>query len=168
MGCHRVWLNTSLATPTVVSKVALANGLVYSYTTDASGDWYWTTLSFATGKLVYKSYSGTGTNFNNNYAGISISPEHRETWARWAESSRSGTGRRSAARRRRGRGRQGPSDKQAAAGPNSTRPEGRVQKGHYRALFEHTPGEALEADAGLGRPDGAPPRRPAPPTFALA
>ncbi len=78
MGCHRVWLNTSLATPTVVSKVALANGLVYSYTTDASGDWYWTTLSFATGKLVYKSYSGTGTNFNNNYAGISISPEHRE------------------------------------------------------------------------------------------
>ncbi len=40
------------------------------------------------------------------------------------------------------------------------------KKAHYRGLFEHTPCEALEADAGLRRPDGAPPRRPAPPTFA--
>lgn len=78
MGCHRVWLNTSLSAPTVVSKVALANGLLYSYTTDTSGHWYWTALSFRTGKLVYKSYSGTGSNFNNNYAGISISPSGRE------------------------------------------------------------------------------------------
>jgi hypothetical protein len=77
-GCHRVWLNTSLSTPTVVSKVALANGLVYTYTTDTAGHWWWTTLSFRTGKLVYKSYSGTGFGWNNNYAGISISPTGRE------------------------------------------------------------------------------------------
>lgn len=77
-GCHRVWLNTSLPTPTVVSKVALANGLVYSYTTDPNDNWYWTALSFRTGKLVYKAYSGTGFNYNNNYAGISISRAGRE------------------------------------------------------------------------------------------
>ncbi|MFL5822999.1 MAG: hypothetical protein ACJ764_06105 [Solirubrobacteraceae bacterium] len=77
-GCHRVWLNRSLSAPTVVSKVALANGLLYTYTTDTSGHWYWTTLSFRTGKLVYKANSGNGSNYNNNYAGISISPSGRE------------------------------------------------------------------------------------------
>jgi hypothetical protein len=77
-GCHQVWLNSSLSAPTVVSKVALADGLVYTYTLDKSGHWWWTALSFRTGKLVYKAYSGTGTYFNNNYAGISISPAGRE------------------------------------------------------------------------------------------
>jgi hypothetical protein len=76
--CHRVWLNQSVSAPTVVSKVALGNGLVYTYTTDANGNWYWTALSFRTGKLVYKSYSGSGYNYNNNYAGISISRAGRE------------------------------------------------------------------------------------------
>jgi hypothetical protein len=74
-GCHRVWLNTSQSAPTVVSKVALGSGLVYSYTLDdTSGDWYWTALDFRTGKVVYRIYAGTGLGFNNNYAGISISP----------------------------------------------------------------------------------------------
>jgi hypothetical protein len=77
-GCHRVWLNRSLSAPTVVSKVSLADGLVYTYVTDKNGRWYWATLSFRTGKLVYKAYSGSGTNYNNNYAGISISPSGRE------------------------------------------------------------------------------------------
>ena len=77
-GCHRVWLNTSAATPTVVSKVALASGLVYSYTLDASGNWYWTALDFRTGRVVYKVYSGSGLGYNNNYAGISISPSGAE------------------------------------------------------------------------------------------
>ena len=74
-GCHRVWLNTTQSVPTAVSKVALANGLLYTYTLDdTSGDWYWTALDFRTGKVVYKVYSGTGLGYNNNYAGISISP----------------------------------------------------------------------------------------------
>jgi hypothetical protein len=77
-GCHKVWVNRSLSAPTVVSKVALANGLLYTYTTDTNDNWYWTALSFRTGKLVYKSYSGTGFNYNNNYAGISISRSGRE------------------------------------------------------------------------------------------
>ena len=77
-GCHKVWTNTTESAPTVVSKLSLANGLVYTYTTDTSGDWYWTALDFRTGKTVYKAYSGTGLGFNNNYAGISISPRGNE------------------------------------------------------------------------------------------
>jgi hypothetical protein len=72
-GCHRVWLNTTESAPTVVSKMALADGLVYTYTTDASGDWYWTALDYRTGSLVYKILAGNGFGYNNNYAGISIS-----------------------------------------------------------------------------------------------
>lgn len=72
-GCHRVWLNTSESAPTVVSKLALASGLVYSYTLNASGDWYWTALDFRTGKVVYSVYAGSGLGYNNNYAGIGIS-----------------------------------------------------------------------------------------------
>jgi hypothetical protein len=72
-GCHRVWLNTTESAPTVVSKMALSDGLVYTYTTDANGDWYWTALDYRTGKVVYKILAGNGLGYNNNYAGISIS-----------------------------------------------------------------------------------------------
>jgi hypothetical protein len=77
-GCHQVWLNTTESAPTVVSKMALANGLVYSYTTDANGDWYWTALDYRTGSVVYKVLAGAGLGYNNNYAGISISPSGTE------------------------------------------------------------------------------------------
>jgi hypothetical protein len=77
-GCHTVWTNTTESAPTVVSKLALANGLVYSYTTDSGGDWYWTTLDFRTGGVVYKDLAGNGLGYNNNYAGISISPSDVE------------------------------------------------------------------------------------------
>ena len=72
-GCHTVWMKTTESAPTVVSKLALANGLVYTYTTDAAGNWYWTALDFRTGRLVYKALAGSGPLYNNNYAGISIS-----------------------------------------------------------------------------------------------
>jgi hypothetical protein len=71
-GCHRVWLNTKFSAPTVVSKLALHNGLVYTYTTDKNAHWYWTALSFRTGRLVYRAYAGSGFYYNNNYSGIAI------------------------------------------------------------------------------------------------
>jgi hypothetical protein len=77
-GCHRVWLNDTLAAPTVVSKLALANGLVYTYTVDANNHWYWTALDYRTGQLVYKVLAGTGLGYNNNYSGIAISPGDAE------------------------------------------------------------------------------------------
>jgi hypothetical protein len=73
-GCHRVWLNDALSAPTAVSKLALGNGLVYSYAVDINNDWYWTALDFRTGKLVYQALAGTGLGYNNNYSGIAISP----------------------------------------------------------------------------------------------
>jgi hypothetical protein len=77
-GCHTVWTNTTVAAPTVVSKLAIANGLIYTYTTDPAGNWYWTALDFRTGRMVYKAYAGSGPLYNNNYAGIGISPTGTE------------------------------------------------------------------------------------------
>jgi hypothetical protein len=77
-GCRIVWRNRTLSGPTVVSKLSLANGLVYTYTkgTAANDPWYWTALSFKTGRMVWKRLSGTGVNYNNNYAGIALAPWH--------------------------------------------------------------------------------------------
>jgi hypothetical protein len=77
-GCRTVWTNTTESAPTVVSKLAIANGLIYTYTTDASANWYWTALDFRTGRMVYKAYAGSGPFYNNNYAGIAISPSGTE------------------------------------------------------------------------------------------
>jgi hypothetical protein len=77
-GCQKVWTNTTESAPTVVSKVTLAGGLIYTYTVDANNDWYWTTLDLQTGKVDYKAYAGTGLGYNNNYSGISISPTGTE------------------------------------------------------------------------------------------
>jgi hypothetical protein len=76
LGCRLVWTNTVTRAPSVVSKLSLSDGLIYTYTIEPgpSDPWYWTALSFATGRVVWKRYAGAGSLFNNNYAGISISP----------------------------------------------------------------------------------------------
>jgi hypothetical protein len=79
-GCHRVWTNATDAAPTVVSKLSLANGLIYTYTKGPgrSDPWYWTTISFRTGRTVYRQLAGTGLGYNNNYAGIALGPDGTE------------------------------------------------------------------------------------------
>jgi hypothetical protein len=74
-GCHHVWTNTTDSAPTVVSKLSIANGLIYTYTKGAgsSDPWYWTALDFRTGRAVYRQLAGTGLGYNNNYAGIAVS-----------------------------------------------------------------------------------------------
>ncbi|HEY2769971.1 MAG TPA: hypothetical protein VGI87_05365 [Solirubrobacteraceae bacterium] len=74
-GCRLVWANTTEAAPSVVPKLSLATGLLYTYTKGpgSSDPWYWTTLSYRTGKVVYKQLAGTGLGYNNNYAGIALS-----------------------------------------------------------------------------------------------
>jgi hypothetical protein len=76
LSCRLVWTNTVTRAPSVVSKLSLADGLIYTYTIEPglTDPWYWTALSFKTGRVVWKRYAGAGTLFNNNYAGISISP----------------------------------------------------------------------------------------------
>ena len=77
-GCHRVWTNNSVRIPTAVSKLSLANGLIYTYTKGpgTNDPWYWTAISFKTGGTVWKRLSGTGVSHDNNYAGIAVAPWH--------------------------------------------------------------------------------------------
>jgi len=73
-GCHAVWRSGETA-PSVVPKLSLAAGLVYTYTKPPGlpDRWYLTTLSFRTGRTVYNRLVGTGNYFNNNYAGLAVS-----------------------------------------------------------------------------------------------
>lgn len=77
-GCHTVWTNETEIIPTVVTKMSLKNGLIYTYTkangpenTDA---WYFTAIDFWTGKTVFKQLAGTGTLYNNHYAPLYLGP----------------------------------------------------------------------------------------------
>jgi hypothetical protein len=77
-GCHTVWTNTEEVIPTVVTKMSLASGLIYTYTkpkgpanTDA---WYFTAIDFHTGKTVYSMLAGTGILYNNHYAALTLGP----------------------------------------------------------------------------------------------
>ncbi|SNQ61468.1 hypothetical protein [Candidatus Methanoperedens nitratireducens] len=76
--CDTVW-NSSERVPNVVSKMSLANGLVYTYTkgpgpntTDA---WYFTAIDFETGQTVYKRLTGTGVYYDSFYAGVYLGPD---------------------------------------------------------------------------------------------
>ncbi len=77
-GCRKVWHNDERA-PSVVPKLSLATGLVYTYTkpptSDGTDAWYFTAIDFHTGQTVYKRLAGTGLGFNNNYAPVTIGPE---------------------------------------------------------------------------------------------
>jgi hypothetical protein len=78
-GCHTVWTNNEVSVPSVVSKMSLRNGLVYTYskpvgpgTTDP---WYFTALDFYTGETVFEQLAGTGFYYNNNYSGLYLGPD---------------------------------------------------------------------------------------------
>ena len=66
--------------PTVVSKLSLATGLVYTYTkTDRRlGSVVFTALDFRTGRTSIAQLAGTGVGYNNNYAGIAIARDGEE------------------------------------------------------------------------------------------
>jgi hypothetical protein len=78
-GCETVWRNTTDAAPSVVPKLSLANGLVYTYTKppdpSTTDSWYFTALDFRNGNVVYKRLAGTGLGFNNNFAPVSLGPD---------------------------------------------------------------------------------------------
>ena len=78
VGCHTVW-NSSERAPSVVPKLSLGNGLVYTYTKDPQADgsdaWYLTAIDFRTGRTVYKRLGGEGLGHNNNFAPVIITPD---------------------------------------------------------------------------------------------
>jgi Putative prokaryotic signal transducing protein len=81
-GCEKVWENHDARAPTVVPKLSTKTGLIYTYTRppDPSGSqgYYWTAISFHTGRTVWSQYAGSGLAYNNNYAGIAIGPNRTE------------------------------------------------------------------------------------------
>ena len=78
-GCHTVWTNTNVSIPTVVTKMSLATGLIYTYSKPKgpahTDPWYFTAIDFETGQTVYKQLAGTGIGFNNSYAAVTIGPD---------------------------------------------------------------------------------------------
>ncbi|MPZ68660.1 MAG: hypothetical protein GEU71_03935 [Actinobacteria bacterium] len=77
-GCRTVWESDEIA-PSVVPKVSLATGLVYTYTKAANPDgidaWYLTAIDFRSGETIFKQLAGTGLGFNNNYAPVTLGPD---------------------------------------------------------------------------------------------
>jgi hypothetical protein len=77
-GCHSVWRSNARA-PSVVPKLSLGAGLVYTYTKpkrdDMTDAWYLTALDFDTGRTVYRRLAGTGFGYNNNYAPVTLADD---------------------------------------------------------------------------------------------
>jgi hypothetical protein len=75
-GCHVAWTSGEAA-PSVVPKLALGAGLVYTYTkgTDSHDPWFLTALDFRSGRTVYKALAGSGLGYNNNYAPVTLGPD---------------------------------------------------------------------------------------------
>ncbi len=91
-GCHLAWSNTTARVPTLVSKVSLANGLLYSYTHPSAAElpyatpftppaqlapdaWFLTAFDARTGRQVWSQLAGSGVGYNNNYAPVSLGPD---------------------------------------------------------------------------------------------
>jgi hypothetical protein len=77
-GCHTVWRSQERA-PSVVPKLSLGAGLVYTYTKPERDDlvdaWYLTALDFDNGRTRWRALAGTGAGYNNNFAPVSIGPD---------------------------------------------------------------------------------------------
>jgi hypothetical protein len=73
--CRTVWESDEIG-PSAVPKLSLATGLVYTVTKPAGTPdaWYLTAIDHETGETAWSRLLGTGTFYNNHYAGVSISP----------------------------------------------------------------------------------------------
>jgi hypothetical protein len=73
-GCYTNW-NVKEVIPSVVSKVALGNNTVYTYTKEPDG-WYFTGLDLETGQKKFQTRAGGDeVRYNNHYSGIAIGPD---------------------------------------------------------------------------------------------
>jgi hypothetical protein len=74
--CTVAWTSNVVA-PSVVPKLALGSGIVYTYTKpggDPTDPWFLTALDYRTGATIYNALAGAGQLFNNNYAPVTIGP----------------------------------------------------------------------------------------------
>jgi len=71
------WCNTNIRIPSLVTKVSIAEALIYTYSVevfDNIAKWYFSAVNFYTGKEYLRKYAGEGTNFDNYYSAIAINP----------------------------------------------------------------------------------------------
>ena len=76
-GCRVVW-ESDVRAPSVVPKLSLSTGLVYTYTKPAgatSAPWYLTALDFRTGRTTWEVQAGRGYGHNNHYAPVTLGPD---------------------------------------------------------------------------------------------
>jgi hypothetical protein len=77
--CQEAWTNESISIPSLVTKMSLANGLIYTYTKPQGPDtldpWYFTAIDFRTGEVQYSQLAGTGVLYNNHYAALYLGPD---------------------------------------------------------------------------------------------
>jgi len=74
-----IWYNPIIS-QTTVPKVSLENGLIYVYSKDPSVGWgidayYLTALDFDTGETIFEILTGTGVQYDNNWAPITLGPD---------------------------------------------------------------------------------------------
>lgn len=83
-GVSRVVWTSQEHVPSVVSKMSLANGLIYTYTKDAGPEttdaWYFTAIDFDSGQTVFKQLAGTGDGYNNHYAALYLGPDGKTAY----------------------------------------------------------------------------------------
>jgi len=76
--CTTVWRSDEIS-PSVVPKLSIETGLVYTYTkprrSDDTDAWYLTALDFCSGRTVYRRLAGTGLGYNNNFAPVTLGPD---------------------------------------------------------------------------------------------
>jgi hypothetical protein len=89
-GCHVAWSNRTARVPTLVSKVSLATGLLYTYTHPSAAEipwkgaglpalapdaWFLTAFDARTGRQVWSRFAGSGLGYGNNYAPVTLGPD---------------------------------------------------------------------------------------------
>ena len=81
--CRTRWKSQERV-PSTVSKVSLADGLMYAYTKDQGPNttdaWYLTAISFRKGTAAWKRLVGTGFGYNNNFAPVTLGPDGKTAY----------------------------------------------------------------------------------------
>ena len=72
-GTTKMW-TSPLDVPSVVSKLSLANGLVYTYIKKKIG-WHFAAVYFETGRLAFEAFTGLTSLVNCHYAGLCLGPD---------------------------------------------------------------------------------------------
>jgi hypothetical protein len=75
--CRVEWTSDEIA-PSCVAKVSLQTGLLYVYAKPArtsAAAWYFTAIDVRTGRTAFRVLTGTGVQWNNHYAAITLGPD---------------------------------------------------------------------------------------------